>query len=132
MRLFTKKVFEGVVQSSTGGTVPVYSLPEYESMLGACETLALEVVVTDIVGSPTRVQVDTQWSNTGNTWTNRMTNVASGTGTPIAGNVNTYLGAETNTTRGGSLVRLAIYVTAPSGTVNIQVIACGRAEQSWV
>jgi hypothetical protein len=121
MRLFTQKVFSG----SIAGGATVYTLPEFDQLLGRAEKLAIEIVLSDVSGSPTNLTVNSQWSNTGSIWSTRssgLVNQANPTAT-------TYQAVDTATT--GLFSRLQLVLTGGT-SINAAIYVCGRGEQNWM
>lgn len=126
MRVFCKKIFSGYLIGAASPSF-IYTLPEFELLLGSVDSLFFEVVLADVTGSPTNFKMDTQWSNTGANWTTLNSSVIS-IGNPTSGN--SEVGNASS--EAGARVRVAMKLTGASSSANVALYACGRGFQNWL
>jgi hypothetical protein len=124
MFLFREKVFQGVVIGAAS-PVAVYTLPQYDLLLGLPQFVAFEMLVSDVVGSPTSIQLDVHTSNTGNYWLAALSQVVLFNPSSVSG------GGGITSSELANMVRGAIYLTGANLSASVLVYATGRAQQSW-
>lgn len=123
MRLFTQQVFNSTIQ----GTTAVYSQPQYNSLLGSGDQLAVQVVCSRSSGTSPTITVIEQISNDGERWADKTTMLsAQALSTTAVDNLFRY---DDGASPMASFVRFQITLGGTSPSSDVLITVCGRSDQ---
>lgn len=123
MRLFTQQIFNSTIQ----GTTAVYSQPQYNTLLGSADKLAIQIVCSRSAGTTPTITLVEQISNDGEHWFDKDTMMSAQSLSTSA--VDNFMEYDVGSSPLTTFVRFQITLggTTPSSDVTITV--CGRSDQ---